>query len=658
MLSTLNILLISANAHDRDICELLLYRVKDAKYKLTWVECSETALEVVKTEQPDCILLDNLMPKANGKTLLEYFNINHSNLPVIMLTEQEDEELATQLLDDGVFDYIPKPMLSGAILHRIIQSALGDELSLTNEKETKFKKYKILVIDDSDIDREVCVRAFKKVKNASYQVFERASGNEGLAYINEHKPDCVLLDYYMPGRNGIETLKHIKAKHPFLPVIMLTGQEDASLAVQVMKFGAQDYIAKADVNPETLSRSVRLAVARCSLEQENDLNREAINTFGRALAHDLKEPVRMIRSFLKIIEETQDLTEQNKEYFSHVIGATNSMDNLIDMVHQYTKLDITSTANKKDVAFSQAARAAEANLRRILPEKALSIEVDENLSVSGNFAQITQVFQNLIMNAVLHNDKEKPIIKVSSETNDLAHIIHISDNGPGIETAYHYRIFEPFTRFSDGKKGSGLGLAICKKTIEYIGGEIWVENSDLGGCVFKFTIPHSLEAQEDVFEEIEEGSVGAVQPEKPASLVNILLVEDDDLDIKLAQILLFERDGLSCNLFTAKNGKEALSFLSDEDGPKIDLVLLDINMPVMDGFEFLQNIRANSSTYKLPIIMCTTSNYHRDVERAKSFDVIDYINKPITLDKMRPSIENVEKFFFQETNGHIELLKH
>lgn len=135
-------------------------------------------------------------------------------------------------------------------------------------------------------------------------------------------------------------------------------------------------------------------------------------------------------------------------------------------------------------------------------------------------------------------------------------------------------------------------------------------------------------------------------------------MEDDDLGIQLAKALLFERDGLLCNWHMAKNGAEALKFLRAPESPPIDLVLLDINMPVMNGFEFLQTVRADTSIQDLPILMCTTSNYDQDIKRAYEFGVLGYMNKPVTLDKMRVSLAGYEPLDFLRQGLQTQLWRH
>jgi CheY-like chemotaxis protein len=121
-------------------------------------------------------------------------------------------------------------------------------------------------------------------------------------------------------------------------------------------------------------------------------------------------------------------------------------------------------------------------------------------------------------------------------------------------------------------------------------------------------------------------------------LARILVVDDNEAAIELAQILLTQSAKLRCVLVGASGGREALSLLraSSERNESVDLVLLDISMPQMDGFEFLTEVRADQQLKGLPIVMCTTSNYDKDMERAKQLGAVGFITKPPELKKLKP----------------------
>jgi CheY-like chemotaxis protein len=118
----------------------------------------------------------------------------------------------------------------------------------------------VLIIDDSEDDRALYRRTLAKSRESTYEIAEAEDGETGLARLAEQSPDCVLLDYSLPGRNGVEVLKRLRAKHPFIPVVMLTGQGSETVAVTAMQEGAQNYISKATITPEALQRAIRVAI--------------------------------------------------------------------------------------------------------------------------------------------------------------------------------------------------------------------------------------------------------------------------------------------------------------------------------------------------------------------------------------------------------------
>jgi two-component sensor histidine kinase len=126
---------------------------------------------------------------------------------------------------------------------------------------------RILVIDDNPGDRGLYRHALHQNTDALYDITDAENGERGLARLEERAPDCVLLDYSLPGDNGIEVLKRIHARHPHIPVVMLTGQGNEAVAVTAMREGAQNYISKSTITPDTIQRAIEVAIEHCSMEK-------------------------------------------------------------------------------------------------------------------------------------------------------------------------------------------------------------------------------------------------------------------------------------------------------------------------------------------------------------------------------------------------------
>jgi len=502
---------------------------------------------------------------------------------------------------------------------------------------------KILVIDDSEDDRMLYRRELQKNTDPGYSIFEADDGEEGLRRIGEEQPACVLLDYSLPGRNGVEVLKRIRSRYPFVPVVMLTGQGNEAVAVTAIQEGAQNYITKSTITPETIKRVIRVAMEYCALQRRIHEQRATLEVFTRALAHDLKEPVRTIQSFLGLLAAHETFSDKEKGFFHHIQNAADRMHRLIDSVYFYTRLDDASQEIMREFCDAgQIVEEVKENIIRLIQERNASITYDSLPHVQTNRMQLLQVLQNLICNAIYHSTAD-PVIHIQARESGKEWQFRVADNGPGIREEYRERIFEPFKRMSGPKEqGLGLGLAICKKIVESHHGKIGYEPGPEGGSVFLFTIPKAAPADTEMDAGVKRESL----PIKPVStngerLANILLVEDNEADVELTRIMLIGEAKLRFNLLVARDGHEALTVLHGEipHAAPVDLVLLDINMPGMDGFELLERMQLEEALRRIPVVMCTTSTYDKDMERAKSLGVVGYMTKPAEMKKLKPVFE-------------------
>jgi len=515
---------------------------------------------------------------------------------------------------------------------------------------------KILVIDDAEDDRLLYSRALQKSTDVHYTVTEASDGEEGLNRVQADQPACILLDYSLPGRNGIEVLKRIRSKHPFIPVVMLTGQGNENVAVAAMQHGAQNYISKSSITPETLDHVIHMAIEHCMLQKRIHEQRTSLEVFTRALAHDLNEPVRTIRSFVELISQFDSFPEKAKTYFQHIQNAADRMHMLIDTVFYYTRLDNPGQLTKEPCAMAVVLTEVEENLAQLIKERKAVITSDSLPEVYANHMQLMQILQNLISNAIHHS--EKPVtIHVSALAQGDDWVFKVSDNGPGIEEAYLQKIFDPFKRLTHHEvQGAGLGLATCRKIVEAHGGKIWCESKPGEGAAFIFTLPKALPQSAEVHQAASEtSSVNKTAQHNGKQLANVLLVDDSRADVDMTKFRLLERSRLQCNLIVARNGEEALDRLQDKakNGQPIDLVLLDINMPEMDGFEVLERMRADKTLERISVVMCTGSIYDKDMERAKGLGAMGYLTKPIEFAKLKSAIEQTAGVkLCQEANGY------
>jgi signal transduction histidine kinase len=520
----------------------------------------------------------------------------------------------------------------------------------------------ILVVDDDKGDRAFCQRALRSALSDGLRVLEADSGESGLKSIEAHAPDCVLLDHSLPGINGIEVLKRIRIKHPYLPVVMIDGKGNDVIAVQSMKEGAQDYIAKSTITPATLQRAVRMAIEHCILQQRDHEQRASLEIFTRALAHDLKEPVRTMRSFLDRIDDADALSASSQQSFQYIYKSARRMGALIDAVQVYTRLDAIERTERTPCDLADVLEQARENLAQLIDTRGAVITCDALPQVQSNAVQTLQLLQNLLANAIRHCESAA-IVHVSAEEYGNQWLLTVRDNGSGVAPECLETIFEPFKRLShrkDDESGMGLGLAISRKIVELHGGRIWCESRPGSGTSFLFTLPKTPVLTAPAGErQAQDAPVDEPAAIETKTLARILLVDDSEADIELNQIMLIEQAKLRCDLLTAADGKEALILLRNaaQGGRPIDLVLLDINMPVMNGFELLTQMRKEHMLADTLVVMCSTSNDDVDKEMAEMLGAAGYLTKPPNFSLLRDIINGCPRLRFYQDGKDCALLR-
>jgi two-component system, sensor histidine kinase and response regulator len=366
---------------------------------------------------------------------------------------------------------------------------------------------RLLIVDDSPEDRAVYRRLLSGL-DEDFEVAEAESADQGLALCQSFGPDCVLLDYRLPDMTGLEFLADLAgATAPGqVAVVMLTGQGDETVAVEAMKWGAQDYLVKHNLTPDSLQQAIQNAVELCHLrrtieEQRRQLERKQedlersnreLERYARVVAHDLEAPLKTLRTGLQGLSQRSGakLDDASREFVQETMESTDRMGRLIRGILDYSRASANTAPNQR-VDMSQIAQAAVSNLKAPIEEKGAEVRVADLPVVTGDEAMLVQVMQNLIGNGLKYQPKDaRPLIEVSAcRENDEWHF-RVRDNGIGLDPVRAERIFEPFIRLhSTEYEGTGVGLAVCRAVVERHGGKIWVEGVPAKGSTFHFTLP-------------------------------------------------------------------------------------------------------------------------------------------------------------------------
>lgn len=348
----------------------------------------------------------------------------------------------------------------------------------------------ILIADDDDGDRKQIRRALKQA-GFDVVVTEASDGAEAIAACEGEEFDCAFVDYLMPGQTGLDSVARLHALRPHMPIVMVTGEGDEMIASEAIKRGAVDYVAKRMMTGESIARIVAGALERASLMRKVAQAREELESFARVLVHDLRAPLRTIKSFAGLVDESIKAGDIDtiQEDWSRVVGAAERMDHLIQSLHLYTQADAEAATER--VAMTDVAEDTRSNLDFVIRERGAQLRADPLPVVAGDRALLTQLLQNLIANGIKYCEAPTPEVHVGADRAESLWRLTVTDNGIGIPEEHRKVIFLPFKRLhAKGEfAGTGLGLATCRRIVERHGGEIWCDAADPGGSAFRFTLP-------------------------------------------------------------------------------------------------------------------------------------------------------------------------
>jgi two-component system sensor histidine kinase/response regulator len=354
---------------------------------------------------------------------------------------------------------------------------------------------RILVVDDITKNLQV---VGTMLRTAGYEVMPTTSGSQALERVRVQAPDLILLDLMMPEMDGIEVCRRLKgeASTAEIPVIFLTASNEMEHLVKGFESGAVDYVTKPFNPPELLARVRTHIELRLARERLREMNEEK-NEFMGIAAHDLRNPLNVVKGYVEMMREEPALSLQERtELLDRIHDTTKRMiemvQNLLDanrMERGELKLDLTFmdlTGPINAVIEAQRPRAAAKQQTLCLENASAPLNALVDPSV------IVQVLENLVSNAIKYSPPGKRI-QVRLFKADGAVRCEVQDEGPGLSAEDQKKLFGKFARLSakptGGEPSTGLGLSIVKKMVEAMNGKVRCE-SELGrGATFVVTLP-------------------------------------------------------------------------------------------------------------------------------------------------------------------------
>lgn len=348
---------------------------------------------------------------------------------------------------------------------------------------------------------------------------------------------------------------------------------------------------------------------------------EMKNAFIANMSHEIRTPLNAIVGFSRLITETDNASEQ-QEFLNIINNNSDLLLQLINDILDFSKLE-SGTLSYNKIGVDLRNLCHEVHITKCLKmtsDVALLYNLDEMppVVVWTDPQRVEQVLLNLLSNAIKFTTKG--FISLSYEVEGEFVRISVMDTGTGIPDNQQSSIFERFVKLDDFRQGTGLGLAICKMIVERLGGEIGVKSKVGRGSTFWFTLPigKPLEVQKPF---PDEEALSIVEPALPGQYT-LLVAEDVYENYMLLQAVLKKE----YRLIYASNGVDAVN-LYHRHQP--DLILMDLKMPEMDGFEATLKIREYSVS--IPILALTAFAFDSDKEKARACSFTDYLVKPVDI---------------------------
>ena len=377
---------------------------------------------------------------------------------------------------------------------------------------------------------------------------------------------------------------------------------------------------------------------------------EAKTEFLQRMSHDIRTPINGIRGLVNMADHYADDMEKQTEYRTKVKEASNLLLELVNDVLDMSKLEsgeivleeipfnLSSISREVFVVIEQM--AAEQNIRVAWEKKEIT-----HRDFIGSPGYVKRVMMNILSNAVKYNKENGQIyvscVEIPSEQPEMTTMDFVCrDTGIGMAEEFQKHIFEPFAQEHTGSRakfaGTGLGMAISKKLVEEMGGTITFESKKGVGTTFVIRVPFKIDLDADKREESKDVS------EKSIKGMHVLLAEDNELNMEIAEFLL-QNEG--AEVTKAWNGQEIVELFRKSESGEFDVILMDIMMPIINGYEAAKRIRSldREDAKKIPIIAMTANAFTEDRIRAKEAGMDEHVAKPIDVELLIKVIHKLVK---------------
>lgn len=627
---------------------------------ITIVQTLKEFKNIIHVIIPDLVIADMNLPDGNALSLLKG-SVESQPWPVLVMTSFGDEELAVKALKSGALDYIVKSPETFKNIQYVVNRNIREWRNIRKSRQAEIalreseKKFRHLfetmeqgvVYQNSEgfiteanpaAEKILGLNLAQMQGRTSFDPRWRTIREDGTIFPGEAHPAIVALNTGLTIRDTIMGIFHPQKNEYKWIIINATPEFRENDTKPYQVFTTFTDVTELKHTEEALQRQyLELKRAKEKAEESDRLK----SAFMANMSHEIRTPMNGILGFADLLKSPNLSGESQQKYIEIIEMSGRRMLEIINDLIDISKIEAGQIEIKNDTVNIPELLdelieffAYEAFKKGITLRKNNQLPEEMNL-VESDRIKLAQIITNLIKNALKFTDKNG-CIEIGCKVKDSQEILfYVEDNGKGIRKELQDKIFDRFRQgdisHTEIHEGVGLGLSISKAFVELLGGKIALESEVGKGSCFYFTIANYNKVQQVSAPE-EHESV-----HEQLCCVNILVAEDDQPSYMLLKEILAKSN---INTYHVKNGREAVNlFKSHTD---INLVLMDIKMPVMDGLEAAQEIKKIRS--EVPIIAQSAFVNEIDIQNAIEAGCSDYITKPIKMSVLMNKIAQYCKY--------------